>query len=40
VRSELTFELVSLDREYAKERPSEPWEEFYAARLLERLGAP
>lgn len=35
-RSELTFELVSLDREYTSLAPAppEPWEQFYADRLV------
>ena len=37
-RSELTFQLVSLGREYAETATDEPWETFYASRLLERLG--
>ena len=39
VRSDLTFQLVSLEKEYADAKPSQPWEDFYAARLIERLGA-
>jgi hypothetical protein len=38
-RSELTHELVGLDREYAEASPDERWEDWYAARLVERLGA-
>jgi hypothetical protein len=38
VRSELTYQLVSLDKEYSTEKPVVPWEEYYAARLVERLG--
>ena len=35
VRSELTLQLVTLDREYTSMRPSpeQPWEAFYAERL-------
>jgi hypothetical protein len=36
VRSELVFELVSLEREFGAD---EGWEDRYAERLLERLGA-
>lgn len=39
VRSEVVHELVSLDREYNREGPGERWEDWYAARLEERLGA-
>jgi hypothetical protein len=38
VRSELTYQLVALTKEYAEANPDEPWEEYYAARLVERLG--
>ena len=38
VRSELVFELVSLGREYESESSDEPWQSFYAARLVQRLG--
>jgi hypothetical protein len=34
VRSELTYLLVKLDRDYAAESPDEPWERYYAARLV------
>ena len=37
VRSELVYELVSLDREFNRFKPAEPWERFYARRLLERF---
>ncbi|TMG12863.1 MAG: hypothetical protein E6I01_12155 [Chloroflexi bacterium] len=35
VRSELVYLLVTLDREYNSSKPNEPWERFYARRLLE-----
>src|SRR5947207_6023804 len=35
VRSELVYLLVRLDREYNSSKPNEPWERFYARRLLE-----
>jgi hypothetical protein len=37
VRSELTYHLVALDREYASMTPTPelPWERFYAQRLSE-----
>jgi hypothetical protein len=38
VRSELTHQLVSLEKEYSTEKPVVPWEQYYAARLVERLG--
>jgi len=36
-RSHVTHELVSLEREYAESGTDEPWEGFYAARIVERL---
>jgi hypothetical protein len=33
VRSELTYVLVGLDKEFTRESPAEKWEDFYAARL-------
>jgi len=38
VRSELTYQLVALDREYTANEPTEPWERFYARRLVETFG--
>jgi len=35
VRSELVYLLVKLDRDYNGSKPDEPWERFYARRLLE-----
>jgi hypothetical protein len=34
VRSELTYLLVSLDKEYTAGQPGEPWEAYYAQRIL------
>jgi hypothetical protein len=34
VRSELTYMLVSLDKEYTAGQPGEPWEGYYAERIL------
>jgi hypothetical protein len=39
VRSELTYALVGLDKEYVKTAPSERWEDFYATRLVQQLPA-
>jgi hypothetical protein len=39
VRSELTCALVLLDREYTHGAVPEPWDEYYARNLLERLGS-
>jgi hypothetical protein len=33
VRSELTYLLVSLDKQYSAEQPSQPWERYYAERI-------
>jgi hypothetical protein len=37
-RSHLVHELVDSERAYARQAPSEPWEGFYAERILERFG--
>jgi hypothetical protein len=37
IRSELTCELIALDAAYAAEAPEEPWDRWYAARLIERF---
>jgi hypothetical protein len=34
VRSQLTYLLVTLDREFVRTKPDQRWEDFYAARLL------
>lgn len=39
VRSELTYWLVRLDKEYTESTPGEPWEQHYARALVEHLGA-
>ena len=38
VRSELVYVLVRLDRQYTDEHPTEPWEEYYAARIFDHFG--
>ena len=38
VRSELTYLLVSLDKQYTAENPGEPWESYYAQRILSHFG--
>jgi len=40
VRSELTYLLVSLDKEYATTEPREPWESYYAQRILQHFSQP
>jgi hypothetical protein len=37
VRSEVTYMLVRLDKEYAEQSPSEPWPQWYATRLVEHF---
>jgi hypothetical protein len=39
VRSEVTYLLVRLDKEYAERRPDQPWEEYYARGLLDHFAA-
>jgi hypothetical protein len=41
VRSELTYQLVALDKEYSaiNPPPAQPWEHFYAERLIEAFAA-
>jgi hypothetical protein len=38
VRSELIYVLVDLDKQYAAEQPAEPWESYYAGRILAHFG--
>jgi hypothetical protein len=40
VRSELVYLLVLLDNEYAEQRPAEPWESYYARRLIRHFAEP
>ena len=40
VRSELTYLLVSLDREYTASQPGQPWEAYYAERILAHFSPP
>ena len=37
VRSELTYVLVGLDKEYTLQNPAEKWEDFYATRLAKHF---
>jgi hypothetical protein len=37
VRSELTYLLVRLDKEYTERRPAERWEDYYARELVQQL---
>ena len=37
VRSELTWLLVSLDRDYAAAKPEAPWPQWYAQRIVEHF---
>jgi hypothetical protein len=38
VRSELTYMLVQLDKEYTDRQPDERWEDYYAHQLLRHFG--
>jgi hypothetical protein len=40
VRSELTYVLVSLDKEYTVDRPGQPWESYYAQKIRDHFGGP
>jgi hypothetical protein len=37
VRSELTWMLVGLDKEFTQDKPSQQWETFYSERLLQHF---
>ncbi len=37
VRSELTYMLVRLDKEYTDQAPGEPWPRWYATRLADHF---
>jgi hypothetical protein len=39
VRSELTYMLVRLDREYQEGSPDDRWEDYYARELVRHFGA-
>ena len=39
IRSELTYLLVMLDKEYLRNTQGERWEEFYASRILRHFRA-
>jgi hypothetical protein len=39
VRSELTYILVRLDKEFGEQSPGGRWEDYYAARLVEHFTA-
>ena len=39
VRSELTWLLVQLDKQYTEGRPDQRWEDYYAQALLRHFGA-
>jgi hypothetical protein len=36
-RSELTYLLVGLAKQYAAEAPDDPWETYYARQIIEQL---
>ena len=37
IRSELTYLLVLLDKEYLRDTHGQPWEDFYARRIVEHF---
>jgi hypothetical protein len=37
VRSELIYLLVGLDKQFSAERPNQPWERYYAERIIAQL---
>jgi hypothetical protein len=37
VRSELTYLLVALEKDYGANSPEEPWERYYARRVIEHF---
>jgi hypothetical protein len=37
VRSELVHLLVAVEKEFADQQPAEPWEQFYARRVIEHF---
>jgi hypothetical protein len=39
VRSELTYMLVKLDKDFASEQPGGAWEDYYGERLVEYFAA-
>ena len=39
VRSELTYLLVGLDKDYTASQPGEPWETYYARRIVDHFGS-
>ena len=39
VRSELTYLLVSLNKEYTAGQPGEPWEAYYAQRIVDHFSS-
>ena len=40
VRSELTYLLVKLDKEYSAASEDQPWQSYYAERILSHFGSP
>lgn len=39
VRSEVTYLLVSLDKDYVAGQPDEPWPTYYAQRILDHFSS-
>jgi hypothetical protein len=40
VRSEVTYLLVALDKEYSRQSPDEAWERYYARRFVDHFALP
>ncbi len=40
VRSELVYLLVAQDKQYTSEQPGQPWEPYYAQRVIEHFPPP
>ena len=39
VRSELTWMLVQLDKDYTAQQPTDGWEDWYAERIVSQFGS-
>jgi len=40
VRSEVTYLLVRLDKEYLERKPAQPWEAYYAHAIVQHFSGP
>ena len=39
VRSELTWMLMQLDKDYTAQSPDDPWEDWYSERVVQHFGS-